>query len=197
MIVGESFVWFHFGKTGGKTARSMISCIKNESLEKNFRDKLHHMNKKMYEDLFPGSLLDKFPVLGFRRLITYMHSHYMQQHGSMSEFYNSASKGFLRARDSRLILPDDILKSYTTECYKMEDVRFLRIEFVKEDFVSIFEDFDFDYNEVDRLSRQKKGARSYKMYDFSKEEIDYIYSQNPFWRDLELRLYGDLYAYKQ
>ena len=36
--------------------------------------------------------------------------------------------------------------------------------------------------------------QEYEMYDFSKKEIDYIYSKNPFWRDLEIKLYGDLYG---
>ena len=194
MIVGESFVWFHLGKTGGKTTRSMISCIKNETLKKIFTKELHHMNRNQYENLFPESLLNKFPVIGFRRLIPYMHSHYGQQHKNMDNFYNSASKGLLRKRNSKFVLPDNILKSYTADCYKIENIRFLRIEFIKEDFISTFKDFDFSYNEIDKLSRIKKGSRKYEMYDFSKEEINYIYSKNPFWRDLEIKLYGDLYG---
>ena len=194
MIVGETFVWFHLGKTGGKTSRSMISCIKNEKLKKIFDRKLHHMNRERYESHFEESLSDKFPVVGFRRLIPYMHSYYGQQHGHMNDFYESASKGFLKRRDSNLLLPDSMLKHYTTDCYKIEDVRFLRLELIEEDFIRVFENFDFNYNEIERLSRIKKGSRRYKMYDFSKKEIDYIYLQNPLWRSMELRLYGDLYG---
>ena len=54
MIIGETFVWFHLGKTGGKTTRSMISCIENEKLKKNYSLKIynnqifHHANKATY-----------------------------------------------------------------------------------------------------------------------------------------------------
>jgi len=192
MIVADKFVWYHLGKTGGKTTRALIKLIEDESKREFFSGKDHHRNKAQFEEKYLESLDGKVPVVGFRRLIDFMHSYYFQQFPSHRKPCDCIREGKIMLRNGKKIMPDKILTNYVHNFYEEDDVEFLRLENIFEDFCRVFESYNFNKEKLLELSNVKVGFRKYDRLNLSESEIANVYNLNPIWKSLETKLYGGI-----
>ena len=192
MIVANDFVWYHLGKTGGKTTRKLIELIEDESKREFFSSKDYHINKGQFEEKYLESLDGKMPVIGFRRLVDFMHSYHFQQFPKYRGTPSHIKDGNIMHRDKNFLKPDRILSGFVHNFYSEEDVKFLRLEHIFEDFCRVFESYTFNKEKLLEISKKKVGFRRYKKLNLSESEIMRIYNLNPIWKNLEIKLYGDL-----
>lgn len=191
MIVGETFVWLHLGKTGGKTMRSAIELIEDETLEKIYRMPDHHFSVEEYEKKYQKVISDKKIIIGFRRMPSWMQSYNIQSHKAYSaEFSSLAKDGLMISRSGVTFKPDDEIKRYFKTKKSLNDAEFIRIENIFEDFSSVFSNNLFCKEKLLDVCKIKKGSREYEKEVFSHEDLVRMYENNPIWRDLERRLYG-------
>jgi hypothetical protein len=188
MIVGDDFVWLHLGKTGGKTTRKAISLItSNKNIKKIYSFPDHHFNISQYESKYNKKVKGKV-IIGFRKLIPWMHSYHVQQHGNLSSFYDLAKEGKIMQRCGKIFTPDDILKKYI-ENKSYKDISFLRLENLFQDLNNVFSDFKYDRQKLKSICDMRIGERTYNIIVFSKKEKEIIFQKNPIWSKLQNHLY--------
>jgi hypothetical protein len=175
----------HLGKTGGKTSREVISLLKDEKLKRIYNMPDHHFNIAQYENKYNDVISDKKVILGFRRLIDWMPSFHMQMYRNLKDYKKYASKGKVRFRDGRIVLPDEILSKYIDG---IKDITFIRLENMYDDFHSFFGS-RVDNDKLKKICSKKVGQKNYKKPILSEVEILNIYEKNPIWAEIEKRIY--------
>jgi hypothetical protein len=188
MIIGNDFVWLHLGKTGGKTSRKAISLVKDQSLKKVFKYPDHHFSIKRYEEVYGEDLSGKKILIGFRKLIQWMPSYYMQSFNNLDGYKDVAISGKVAKRNGSLIYPDEILKNYISEL-DIDSIHFIRCEYMYDDLLSFFKD-SLNHKELKKICSVKIGKKNYKTPLLKKDEIEKIYNLNPVWQKIEKKIYG-------
>lgn len=190
MIVGESFIWVHLGKTGGKTNRMAIELIEDEKLEKIYKLPDHHYGVEEYEKKNKKSIGSRRVIVGFRQLYTWIQSFHMQNHNHRSEeLIDLERNGLIKKRSGQIIRPDELLLRYIGSESNIENITFLRVEYLEEDFLNAFEKNVFSHDKLSEICKVKVGAKDYYRTNFSSEEIKTIYDNNPIWKKIEENIY--------
>ena len=201
VIIGQSFVWMHFPKTGGHTVASAIREAARSRGERllDTRDPDHwhdSVEERLREDRsFDPS--DKVVISGFRRLPWWILSrvHYeaaRPPHRCASramlcrgEYYEQ--DGSVNQADAQVAR----LAGHPVE-------RWIRLEHLAEDFVAQFEGLLGP--PVRRAARRLRKVvnptaldylKSLEFY-FTATELEGLYAANPAWAEMERQVYGDL-----
>ncbi len=199
MIVSESFVWMHVPKCGGTFIDHILQKYYWDHPTIQFDDYsgsetiLRHESVAARQKRLSINLGSKIRIANFRRLPSWIIS--------LTQFRKSTTgietprelytKGQFLMTPNTVIKADQILQNY--EPIRMS--RWIRLEFLKQDFLAAFSDLmDISMIDDDTWLIKVNEAHYNKdlRYWFSLEELQHLYSENPTWRDLELKLYGSL-----
>lgn len=192
MVIGAKFVWCHLPKTGGDATLSMFQLFPELIVfaDPPDVDRKHALFRDR-EDQLPGRLL----AMNFRRLPAWALSRAVQlsRHGKPPEEVPLRMES---PHEMAVSSFPDLRLSKCTDDGRFRIDRWLRMEFLAEDFLAFISEF----TEVGDEARQKVvelGPVNAHKYDhelrdwFTEEQIASIYRQNPVWAAIERRLYGN------
>jgi hypothetical protein len=192
MVIGEKFVWCHLPKTGGDATLASFQLFPELILFADTRDtERKHALFRDREDELPGRLL----VMNMRRLPTWLLSRalHLARNGKPPDYKPMRMESPHEMAESSIA---DLRLSNSTDDGRFTIDRWLRMEFLTQDFLS----FVSEFAEVTEEARQRVlelGLVNAKDYDhdlshwFTEEQISKIYRNNPVWASIERQLYGD------
>jgi len=210
MVIGERFVWAHFGKTGGDSVHEMFRVISRHTI---YRDALDmpekHLNFHRNEERLDYDLTrSRKRIMTIRRLPSWMlsFSHHKQRSHSIPVLKETLLKGrVLFETDGqtssekeggsgfREVRVDAILEEFM--CGRID--RWLRTECLADDFITVMRDFvPISAPEEDAIRRIRINVNTGYDKDisarFSAGELEMMYSNCPVWAAIEEAAYGDI-----
>lgn len=192
MVFSKDFVWLHIGKTGGTTTEYLFTNFCSDIIE--HADGYHQREK--HEPLinvkkrFPNEDFDrKIKVVNFRKILSFIVSHNFDRFKSAEtqlnkeeDAINQSKKGLLYSQNEWKTV-DEFTKDY------FEDVSFyIRMEFLIEDFTTVFKKFKKDLVIPNNIHLHKNTSKP--KIDFTQTEVDNIYSSNPLWMSIQEKIYA-------
>ena len=202
MIVGQSFVWLHFPKTGGHTVAAAIQAAARGRLDLAFDDEVADADgwhdtlaRRMQRDAgFDPT--GKVVISGVRRLPWWLLSR-VHYEASRRPFHCASREMLCRGEfyenNGRVNQADAYMTQFSGEPVD----RWLRLENMAEDFISHFEGLLGP--RVRTAARKLRKAVNATRLDYVKsldfyftpKELDALYEANPAWAIMEERIYGD------
>jgi hypothetical protein len=192
MVIGDRFAWGHLPKTGGEATRSMFQLFPDLIQFADSRGS--HEQHNSFGDR-EAAVQGKVLALNIRRLPSWVLSreHHKARWGLHPELvpipmdspHQMAESSF---PDSRLAL--------LLENGKFQIDRWLRMEFLADDFIAFISDFVEVGDEATRERIFTRGRINALEYDhdirhwFTEEQIRRMYRHNPLWATAEERVYG-------
>lgn len=140
------------------------------------------------------NLQDKMVICNFRRLPSWIISRiqFEEKRSSQKTAREHYITGRFHEESGFLNCADYYVKKYTASPVR----NWIRTEFIQEDFEDAFSPFlDLSRINLSGEFQRKSNVTSYERNLrkwFNREDLELLYSSCPLWRDLELRLYGDL-----
>jgi SAM-dependent methyltransferase len=194
MVVGKDFIWAHLGKTGGDSTHRMFSLISTGDMriDKN-TDRQKHVNFVLGARRFNVSLSTRKRIMNIRRLPFWLLSHnqHIARTGSIEFSSEQLTKGIARHRGGDKTA-DEILQVFESDKVN----HWIRTEYLSSDFIRIMSHFMVIPQYVkEKISAVWVNSASYEKnlgVWFDNDMLATLYNNNPRWRDLELRLYGEL-----
>jgi hypothetical protein len=192
MVIGEKFVWAHLPKTGGDATLAMFELFPDlvEFADSRFTDQKHAMFR-VREEALPGRLL----VMNIRRLPSWALARaiHRSRHGGLPELQPMRMGS---PHEMAVSSFPDLRLSTCTDDGRFQIDRWLRMEFLAEDFLA----FVSEFTEVDEETKKKVlelGPINAQKYDhdladwFTEEQIAQMYRNNPVWAAFEKHAYGN------
>jgi hypothetical protein len=196
VVLGEKFVWAHMPKTAGDATAAMLAAVPGLV---RFADPPDSNDKHMpffgREDELAGKLL----VMNIRRLPAWLLSgaHHKADHGVYPQYRPLP----LAAADQLACSTDaDDLLRWMTDRGRIRVGRWLRAESLESDVTALLAELGERSDEVERRVRAV-GRVNVGDYDrdldgrFTRAQVERMYECNPWWAELELAAYGDLYRH--
>lgn len=213
MIISDKFIWLHVGKTGGTSIRKTLRIIKNRidpSIELNddkyfnkhdsikARTNTHYDTPFKYSESYLNSL-DK--ILNIRRLPSYLmsRSQWNEKHHNarLGKTFNKEIllEGFATGV-SRHIL-DHCESTLNRFIEKSKDVKWITCEHLNEDFLQLMKTYyDLDEDTIRLINDVRINVNTdydKNIHDyFTDDELVKVYNNCPTWKELELKLYGNI-----
>jgi hypothetical protein len=210
MVIGERFVWAHFGKTGGDSVHEMFGVISRHVI---YRDAVYmpekHLNFHANEKRLGYDLTHfRKRIMTLRRLPSWMLSfahHKYRSHAIpiVKEVLVRGRVLFERVGDDvagksgdigfREIRVDQILEEFM--CGRID--HWFRTEFLAEDFITVMGEFvpisDVEKGAIRRIRLNVSPEYNKDISaNFSAAELKMIYANCPLWARIEKEIYGDL-----
>lgn len=210
MVIGERFVWSHFGKTGGDSVHEMFRVISRHTI---YRDAIDmpekHLNFYKNEERLGYDLTrSRKRIMNMRRLPSWMLSfaHHKQRSHSIPVLKEVLLRGRVLfesdievspamegASDFREVRVDAILEEFM--CGRID--RWLRTECLADDFITVMREFvPINASEEEEIRRIRINVSPNYNRDvfasFSPEELETIYRKCPSWAGIEKEVYGDV-----
>jgi hypothetical protein len=193
MVIGERFAWAHLPKTGGDTTRELFQLFPGlvDHADPGDTNVKHSMFTQRPEEVAGKTL-----AMNFRRLPAWVLSR--AQHLTVEGVYPEYVPLPMQTSDEMAAsdLPDTRLEHFTDHGRLRIDA-FLRLEYLREDFIEFVRAFVEVTPELERRVHEHP-ARDVRAYEhklaewFSREQLELMYRRNPRWAALEQELYGDL-----
>lgn len=194
MIIGEDWVWAHIGKTGGDATLQLFEVVPDLIVHADDRTerRKHHTFKERGDEALSKTL----KVVNVRRLPSWQLSivQHRARHGTAKnpepmpipdpEEVASSGEG------------DWTLNQYTDHG-NIEIGRWLRMENLRDDFIDFVSGLreltDSEIEEIRTRSTKPRGKYDHNVASFfTPEQVEQLYESNPFWRQVEESVYGDL-----
>jgi hypothetical protein len=192
MVIGKHFVWGHLPKAGGDATLAMFQVFPELIVFAHPRDTdRKHTPFRDAEDELQGRLL----VMNTRRLPHWALSRAMERarDGVPPEYKPMRMESPEEMAASSF--PDRRLSNFT-DSGRFRIDRWLRMEFLAQDFMSLVSEFT-EVTEAQRERILELGPVNAKYYDhdlshwFSRKQIASMYRNNPAWGKIETQLYGN------
>lgn len=190
MVVGRSFVWAHLPKAAGDTTLAMFRLFPElvESAD-------GHRHQRKHDYFRDRPVAGKTRVLNIRRLPHWVLSYHV--HGATHGLYPTYDRVPMPSADemAESRAPDGHLTNFADEGIDV----WLRTESLADDFLA-FASTLTDVTERRRRAVRKTKAENTARYDrelgrwFTDDHLARMYEANPFWRDVERLVYGDVLA---
>jgi len=204
MVIGERFVWAHFGKTGGDSVHEMFRVISRCILYADAVDMPEkHINFHKNEERLGYDLTySRKRVMNIRRLPSWIlsfvhHKYHFQAVPILKEallngkvFFENEDDGYAGFREVGI---DHMLEEFM--CGRID--YWLRTEYLAEDFIRVVSRF------VPMTPSEKNQIRQIRMNvnpdynkdimaSFSVDDLLMIYKNCPLWAGIEESTYGDI-----
>lgn len=192
MVIGKEFVWCHLPKTGGDATLAMFQLFPELIVFADPRDvDLKHAPFRDREEALAGKLL----VLNIRRLPAWALSRAVQRsrHGKPPEEVPLRMES---PHEMAVSAFPDLRLSKCTDEGRFRIDRWLRMEFLAQDFLSLVSEFT-DVTDERSEKVLELGLVNAHKYDhdladwFTGDQIASIYRNNPVWGAIEKQLYGN------
>lgn len=198
MVIGETFAWAHLPKTGGDATLLLFRLVPELIV---FADDAGTNAKHDPFSVREKEIEGKRRIANLRRLPSWMLSHAM--HESRYWRYPDGSPFPLPTPDeiAHRTLADKKLSILTTTGRFNVD-RWLRMEFLREDFLELVSEL-IDVTEERKQQILAAPLANVTAYDhdvsnwFSPEQIERMYKNNPVWASIEKELYGSELGYRE
>ena len=193
MVIGERFAWAHLPKTGGDTTRGLFELFPGLVARADPGDTNEkHATFRQRLDEVAGKTL----AMNIRRLPAWVLSRaqHLTREGVYPDYVPLALQ--TAAEMAASDLPDKRLEHFT-DFWRLPIDTFLRLEHLRDDFVSFIREFADVDAEMERRVHAHP-ARDVAEYDhdltawFTSAQLQQLYECNPRWAALEEQLYGDL-----
>jgi hypothetical protein len=193
MVIGEGFAWAHLPKTGGDTTRELFQLFPGlvDHADPGDTNEKHALFTNRREDI-AGKVL----AMNFRRLPAWVLSR--AQHMTIEGVYPEYVPLPMQTSEEMAAtdVPDTRLEHFTDH-WRLHIDAFLRLEYLREDFIEFVRRFVEVTPEMERRIHDHP-ARDVRGYEhklakwFTPDQLDQMYRSNPRWAELEQKLYGDL-----
>ena len=207
MIFSDKFIWLHFPKCAGSKVESIF--LKYFSNDKNiyqdvidptidpiasWHDSIDARARRDSKFAWKGKTI----ISGFRKLPEWLLSRYFFEL-QRSPHLNHDPKLLFEAKfleqDGQVRTPDIYSKFYFPEhIYIYEELKFIRTEYFKEDFKTIFGEFvdvsiipDVEFDSL--INPSKKTGEGFLISEIKKSE-NQIYEKCPHWQMIEQDVYS-------
>ncbi len=212
MIISPEFVWIHIGRTGGYLVDSLIRDLKIEAIELDpiggiWSDwKRHESIEARSAEKGVDLYNNRMSISNIRRLPNWIvaFAEYKLQRSQLYYTNYELSRALLKAElrepktgqlvpdRFRTFNPDDLLLHYSYE--KIET--WWRTEHLVQDCISTLKKwYEIPEGLENKWTSTQVNSISYNrnvLERFSKAEIEGMYEKCPLWRDLELKVFGNL-----
>lgn len=210
MVVGERFVWGHFGKTGGDSVHEMFGVISRHVI---YKDAIHmpekHVNFYKNEERLGYDLTHlRKRIMNIRRLPSWMLSFANHKYRSnsvpiMKEALLTGTVLFEKDGDDsaengvgvgyREVKVDVMLEEFM--CDRID--YWLRTEYLAEDFIRVMSEFvlisAFEREKISRIRINVSLDYNKDIaVNFSPGELELIYRHCPIWAKIEKQTYGNI-----
>ena len=190
-------MWVHLPKTAGTTTDRLFQACGVDLLWHDSQGTpLKHLPPSEHPCCADLPIAGKQLVTNFRRLPHWLLSNYHHKLQHMGLDLDSAlmREGlFWRHRAKQWLPADWWISRFGID----ERWMFLRVEYLKSDFLSCLKDAE-SIGRISRLRVRLVNARNRSSYSrsldswFTSVDLEAIYSANPLWASLERQIYGDL-----
>lgn len=212
MIWGKSFIWIHIGRTGGYSFDKMCRILDEPDIHLDplggewSRWKRHQTIEQREREQGLDLTTGRAKVSNIRRLPHWILSfaEYKRRNEGLEFTTEELSQGRLRAEYRELETGDldpgrarEVHPDMVLEYYGLAEMdHLLRTEDLACDFVRLMQRwYPISEEKGERIRHVQENANQYDRdlsSRFSKGQIRRMYESCPRWRDLELKLYGNL-----
>lgn len=202
MVIGDDFIWIHFPKTAGTHVEKVMKKHFAQTPGVHF-DPVdgeiiwhHNIDQRMnYDPNFDPN--GKTIISGIRRLPHWLLSKTLFEFGRSSSILVPYRSMLMRGEffeANGIINKADVYM----HLYGDRVAKWVRVENIKDDFVSIFSNY-LDLSRMDaeqEFSRKSNETRNNQIKDarfyFTNEDLEELYENNPHWAEIEQSVYGSL-----
>jgi hypothetical protein len=190
VVIGKTFAWGHIPKTGGDATLALFRLFPEVIV---FADDVTANAKHAYFPAREGQLAEKTLMLNIRKLPDWILSWAHQRHRGAPGF--PPEKLATPAEMAEWDIADQMLAAHTDNG-RLTIGRWLRMEFLKEDFLSFISECT-DVSEANKAAIESAPKINLMRYDhdtdrwFSDAQMARLRERNPRWSALERRLYED------
>jgi len=189
VVIGESFVWAHLGKTAGNTTLRLFQLFP-ELIE--YADRLDDPAKHARFTQRPARVAGKARALNIRRLPAWVLA--FSIHKALHGVAERPRRGPMDSphQMARSRKPDQYLSTYLEGG---EINHWIRVEHLKEDFLAFISHYA-DAGDDRRLAVEQLTPENTAKYDrdlghwFSDSQIALMYENNPLWAEVENQVYS-------
>ena len=195
MVIGEKFAWGHLGRTGGDATIDFFLAFP-ELIR--FADPVTSPDKHTPFSNRKSAVQGKVLALNIRRLPAWVLStaHHRTRYASPPDHEPRQMPSPRQMAASTEA--DEMLLPFSDDG-KLEIDRWLRTEFLADDFLAFISEFteisEAKRQEILELARSRRGTSLVYDHDpahwFSRDQIEELYRNNPFWAEVERQVYGD------
>jgi hypothetical protein len=192
MVIGERFAWGHIPKTGGDATQALFGLFPELIVSAD----PHDTNRKhsLFRDR-EAEVAGKLLALNIRRLPSWVLSRTQHEatRGVYPEYRPLPMQSPHRMADTQF--PDGWI-SYFTGNGRLSIGRWLRMEFLAEDFLDFISEFT-DVAEEKRSQVLEIGRVNQVEYDhevlhwFTESQVRRMYENNPLWHAVEKEVYRE------
>lgn len=194
MIEHDRFVYIHFPKTGGSKLSEILASLPGAVRNPEH----HHYSIEDRQRADPSwEVGDRMVVVGFRRLPSWLLSRYsFEVHRSPNrnhDPYLLAMGKFIEETGGEGYADWYALQWISPYLYQNHNVKFLRQEYLAQDFEAIFADL-IDTTTIDLHSKVNSFKPDIQGASVIATNQTQIYQNCPYWAGLEWIIYGSLLA---
>lgn len=210
MVIGNSFVWAHFGKTGGDSVHKMFKCVNKKEIifSDPITSRAKHRNFSYREkELNLDLTTERKRIMNIRHLPSWALSYafHMKRMYNIPVDKDLMIQGYISRKPVWMnpentddlpiqqIKVDEVLEKFM--CGRVD--YWLRTECLAEDFIKVFSRFlRVSFLQKMRIKRIKTNVnndyvKSIKHY-FTRNEIDEMYANCPLWGSTEETVYRNI-----
>lgn len=191
MVIGKAFAWAHLPKTGGDATLGLFRLFPELIA---YADEAHCHEKHASFGSRESQVRDKLLATNIRRLPSWMLSHAQTAaHGLYPEYKPQpmASPAEIAEKSDA----DGMIRLFT-DSGKTKIDRWLRTEYLREDFLEFISQF-IEVTPVQRTAILQFPMINAKTYDhevnhwFTPDQVSRMYQNNPLWASIEAAVYAD------
>lgn len=190
MVIGQQFVWGHLGKTGGDATLHLFRFF--PELIVSADDAGTNAKHRAFTDSLEA-IRGKVLALNIRRLPSWILS--FAHHRAKCGLYPDYKSLPLMTTEemTKCTEPDQLLSIFTGNGRLRID-RWLRMEYLKSDFLGFISEFT-KVTPTQRMSVMQTGLINASDYEhklghwFNAEQLKLMYASNPIWAEIEQRVY--------
>ena len=186
MVIADKYYWLHLGKTGGSTIQRVFQKLQDvdTSIQMHRRPGISHITEERIQNsIYYNMTKDKNKILSIRRLPQYLHSNAQWMLYKNQDQYTRQDLLENKWGDAQL----------NRYVFEIEPIHWIRTEFLFEDLFAALENyFQIPDEKKDELKQIHSNKQRYKKIDFTPEELEMMYQNNPYWAEIEEKVYGDL-----
>ena len=193
--MGERFAWGHLGRTGGDATVDFFLAFP-ELIR--FADPVTSPDKHTPFSARKSAIRGKVLALNIRRLPAWVLStaHHRSRYATPPDY---EPRQMLSPRQMAASTEADQMLLPFSDHGKLEIDRWLRTEFLADDFLAFISEFtevsERKRQEVLELARSRRGTSLVYDHDpahwFTSDQIEEMYRNNPFWAEVERQVFGD------